>query len=203
MEEIINQQSSADRQDLISQLGRGSGEDAGDRLSMREVIGNTFIFLIGGHETTAHGLAFLWGLLALEEDEQEKLHEHLTAVLGDKPPVYEDLSSLNLVLAYFYESLRLFPPVVNIPKHAAEDTTIPVSPAVANDGVSQLDPLAKPKSLFVPKGTAVLISPSGLHYNPRYWKDPNEFKPERFLEQDWPRDAFMPFSSGARACIGR
>ncbi|KAG8977412.1 hypothetical protein FRC05_001810 [Tulasnella sp. 425] len=168
MEEIIIEQSSngsQDRQDLISQLVRGSGEDAEDRLSMREVIGNTFIFLIAGHETTANSLAHLWGLLALEEDKQEKLYSHITAVLGDKQPVYEDISSLNLVLAYFYESLRLFPPVINIPKYAAKDTTIPAMPAVADDGVTQLDPLAKPKSLFVPKGTEVSLSVPGLHYN--------------------------------------
>ncbi|KAG8977410.1 hypothetical protein FRC05_001808 [Tulasnella sp. 425] len=206
MEEIFIEQSkngSQDRRDLISQLVRGSGEDAEDRLSMREVIGNTFIFLIAGHETTAHSLAFLWGLLALEEDKQEELYSHITAVLGDKQPVYEDVSSLNLVLAYLYESLRLFPPVVNTPKYATQDTTIPVTPAVVYDGVSQVDPLAKPKSLFVPKGTEVLVSVTGLHYNPRYWKDPKEFKPERFLEPDWPRDAFAGFSLGARACIGR
>ena len=29
----------------------------------------------------------------------------------------------------------------------------------------------------------------------RYWKDPHTFKPERFLE-DWPKDAFTPFSTG-------
>lgn len=29
----------------------------------------------------------------------------------------------------------------------------------------------------------------------RYWKDPHEFKPQRFLE-NWPRDAFLPFSGG-------
>jgi hypothetical protein len=52
----------------------------------------------------------------------------------------------------------------------------------------------------------------------RYWKNPNAFQPERFLE-DYNRDAFAPFSAGARgksiaaqftradlassACIGR
>ena len=36
----------------------------------------------------------------------------------------------------------------------------------------------------------------------RYWDDPHAFKPERF-HGDWPRDAFLPFSSGARACLGR
>ncbi|KAL0569614.1 hypothetical protein V5O48_012340, partial [Marasmius crinis-equi] len=36
----------------------------------------------------------------------------------------------------------------------------------------------------------------------RYWRDPYEFRPERFLG-DWDRDAFVPFSVGARSCIGR
>ena len=36
----------------------------------------------------------------------------------------------------------------------------------------------------------------------RYWDDPHAFKPERF-HGDWPRDAFLPFSGGARACLGR
>ena len=36
----------------------------------------------------------------------------------------------------------------------------------------------------------------------RYWKDPYEFRPQRFME-DWPKDAFLPFSGGARQCIGR
>ena len=36
----------------------------------------------------------------------------------------------------------------------------------------------------------------------RYWKDPHTFNPSRFLG-DWPRDAFVPFSAGTRACLGR
>ncbi|KAG8828981.1 hypothetical protein FRC18_009661, partial [Serendipita sp. 400] len=36
----------------------------------------------------------------------------------------------------------------------------------------------------------------------RYWKDPEEFRPERFLG-DWPRHAFLPFAAGARACMGK
>ena len=88
----------------------------------------------------------------------------------------------------------------------------------------------------VPKGTRFMISTPGLHYNrklnigplyldkhipfqARYWKDPYEFNPSRFLG-DWDRDAFLPFSAGMlkdirlsglllmhgtgiRACLGR
>jgi len=79
----------------------------------------------------------------------------------------------------------------SIPKGAAEDTSLTVN---NTDGGKTTFP--------VPAGANVHLHMSGLHYNPRYWKDPYTFRPERFLE-DWPRDAFLPFSSGARACLGR
>jgi len=54
----------------------------------------------------------------------------------------------------------------------------------------------------VPKDSDVILYVPAMHYHPRYWKDPEEFRPQRFRE-NWPRDAFLPFSGGARGCIGR
>lgn len=42
-------------------------------------------------------------------------------------------------------------------------------PAVLDNG-DQIDPLAKPKSLFVPKGTEFIMYTGALHYN-REWRD--------------------------------
>jgi len=81
--------------------------------------------------------------------------------------------------------------VTNIPKVAAEDTTLTVANA---DGGKMTFPVVS--------GTGINLHVPGLHYNPRYWKNPHRFMPERFLG-DWPKDAFMPFSLGARACVGR
>lgn len=39
-----------------------------------------------------------------------------------------------------------------------------------------------------------------------YWPEPEEFKPDRFIDTEtykYDRDAFIPFSSGARSCVGR
>lgn len=92
--------------------------------------------------------------------------------------------------------------MIHIPKIAAEDTTLTVGNANGEN-------LTVP----VPKGIRISISTPALHYNrehhddcwempglnsffvARYWKDPYSFRPARFLE-DWPRDAFLPFSSG-------
>lgn len=43
-------------------------------------VGNIFVFLIAGHETTAHTLGFLLGLLALYPDKQDKLVQHIKEV---------------------------------------------------------------------------------------------------------------------------
>lgn len=37
----------------------------------------------------------------------------------------------------------------------------------------------------------------------KYWDDPTTFRPDRFMKSDWNKDAFLPFSAGPRACLGR
>ena len=58
----------------------------------------------------------------------------------------------------------------------------------------------------IPKGTLVLANLHYIHYDPRNWDEPNEFRPERFLSADGKtvkkHDAFMAFSIGKRVCLG-
>lgn len=44
-----------------------------------------------------------------------------------------------------------------------------------------------------------------MHHNPEYWEKPDEFRPERFLEEDGKlkrHASFMPFGVGHRRCVG-
>jgi len=183
------------RYDLLSGLldATQDASDNGAILSDDELIGNMYIFLFAGHETTGHTLCFSFALLALHPDVQERLYEHIEGVLSslNRSPTYEDMGRFTYSLAVLYETLRLFPPAPLIPKIAAEDMTLTVRNAKGR------------KTTFpVLSGTQVDLHVAGLHHNPQYWKDPNRFMPERFLG-DWPKDAFAPFSLGARACLGR
>ncbi|KAF7790506.1 hypothetical protein EIP86_001461 [Pleurotus ostreatoroseus] len=131
-------------------------------------------------------------LIALNPQEQEKLYQESRRVVPDGTlPSYEDINFLSYSLAVLNETLRLFPPVHSIPKSVAEDTTITITNAAGEK-----------TTIPMPAGSNISMHIPGLHYNPRYWKDPYAFKPERFLE-NWPRDAFLPFSAGPRACLGR
>ncbi|KAF9048942.1 cytochrome P450 [Panaeolus papilionaceus] len=183
-----------ERNDLFSILLEENSQHLDSAaLTDDELIGNIFLFLIAGHETTSHTLAFALGLLALYPDEQEKLYQHTKSVLSDgRSPTYADTNAFSYALAVFQETLRLYPPVSAVPKISNEDTSLTL-----------YNTEGEAKRVAVPKGTYIDIHIVAIHYNPRYWSDPKAFKPSRFLEPDWPREAFLPFSAGSRACLGR
>lgn len=81
----------------------------------------------------------------------------------------------------------MFPPVIGIPKQATEDTTLTYQTIADSEGNSRSE------TVFVPKGTDVLIDVPALHNNPMYWgEDAAEFRPERFVEE-YEKDAFIPY----------
>ncbi|KAF8605416.1 cytochrome P450 [Ceratobasidium sp. AG-I] len=181
----------AQKDDILSQLLEA--HDSDEKLTTTELIGNIFIFMIAGHETTANTLGFLLGLLALYPDIQDKLVRHIKEVQPkDREFTYDDLHKLTYVIAVLYETLRLYPSVLTIHKHASTDAELKVS---LKPGTTEV--------ISIPASTRVGIHVPGLHYNPKYWDDPEEFIPERFLDPKWNRDAFIPFAVGPRSCIGR
>ncbi|KDQ09999.1 hypothetical protein BOTBODRAFT_36617 [Botryobasidium botryosum FD-172 SS1] len=194
------------KSDLFSNLLAASDAEVSGKgaLSERELMGNISVFLLAGHETTAHALAFAMGLLACYPEEQQKLHDHIKSALPDgRLPKYEDISLLTRSLAVFYEATRLFPGVPVIAKSAACDKTLTIAAAIPPGAEVADGKHDQRKAVFIPKGTLILLDVVGLHYNPRNWKDPDHFNPERFMNADWNRDAFMAFNAGSRACLGR
>ncbi|TRM69322.1 cytochrome P450 [Schizophyllum amplum] len=182
-----------ERFDLLTRLLEENDHDE-DAMSMRGILSNIFMFMVAGHETLAHTLCFAFALLALYPDEQDKLYGHIKSVLPKDGtlPTFDDMSKYTQTMAVFNETLRMFPPVTTIPKVSAEDQVV---------GGTRLSDGSK-VTVPCPVGTMVGFSIAGLHYNPRYWQSPHEFRPNRFLG-DWPRDAFLPFAAGPRACLGR
>ncbi|KAG9014267.1 hypothetical protein FRB94_013577 [Tulasnella sp. JGI-2019a] len=192
---------------LVAAMGTGVESTS---LAKNDVFGNMFIFLIAGFETTAHALAYVFGLLAIDGEEQQLLYEHIEEVLQDREPArsFEDVARLTRVLAVFLEALRLYPAAASFPKYVMEDSVFSVRAALSESEAATMsakdinDDLRR-TNVFIPKGSQVFFDVSALHHNPRYWQDPYAFKPDRFLDPNWPRDAFVTFSAGSRACMGR
>jgi cytochrome P450 len=58
----------------------------------------------------------------------------------------------------------------------------------------------------VPKGSFVNVASWVLHRHKLFWKDPQEFRPERFLPENADqieRFAYIPFGTGPRVCLGK
>lgn len=73
-----------DRGNLLANLVRALHEDK--QLNESEVFGNTFVYIFGGHDTTAHSLAFTFVLLSIYPEVQEWMREELRQVLKDEDP---------------------------------------------------------------------------------------------------------------------
>jgi len=52
----------------------------------------------------------------------------------------------------------------------------------------------------IKKDTVIIANLYNAHHNQQYWKDPEEFRPDRFLDSKTGRlkkyEAFIPFSTG-------
>lgn len=56
-----------------------------------------------------------------------------------------------------------------------------------------------------PAGTAIMIPIAAVHFDPEYYPNPWEFNPQNFSPEkveSRPKHAYIPFSAGARNCIG-
>ncbi|MDQ2050697.1 cytochrome P450 [Natronolimnohabitans sp. A-GB9] len=94
-----------------------------------------------------------------------------------------DLSDLEYVEAIVDETLRLYPPLTDVYREAVETTTL--------------------GGYRISAGTTLQLSAYGIHRDGRWWDAPEEFRPERWLEdRDRPEYAYFPFSGGPRHCLG-
>ncbi|KAJ3252013.1 hypothetical protein HK103_001888 [Boothiomyces macroporosus] len=202
-----NFEENKEKSNLLSSMVRACEGDS-ETFTDEELIGNIFIFLFAGHETSAGTLNYILTLLALHPHVQERLYQEVKLTCGDQPPEYKHINQVPYCFAIINESLRLYPAVVAVPKLAVTNATI--------------------GKYVIPENTDLFIHTHGVQHHEKYWgKDYEEFKPERWFEDqecaqsaekvyekiqaDTPirafykfeKYAFTPFSDGPRACIGR
>jgi len=177
---------------------RASGQDEGDLLSMllateedgegmtdAQVRDEAMTLFLAGHETTANALNWTWYLLAQYPEVEAKLHAELDAVLGGRPATLADLKKLPYTAQVIKESMRLYPPAWFVARQAIEDVEI--------------------GGYTIETGSLVFIPIFLVHRDPRWYDDPDTFRPERWteeFEQNLPRFAYLPFGGGPRICIG-
>ena len=175
-----------DREDLLSMLLAARDEQTGEGMSPRQLRDEVLTIFAAGHETTANAMSWTFYLLARHPEVESQLQAELDEALDARPPELSDLASLRYTEAVVKESMRMYPPVPTFGREAAEDQEL---------GGYELR-----------KGTQVIVSQWVTHRDPRYFDDPELFRPERWLDGSTdgiPKYAYFPFGGGPRQCIGK
>ncbi|KAK9290063.1 hypothetical protein L1049_008227 [Liquidambar formosana] len=157
-------------------------------LSEDTIIGLLWDMIAAGMDTTAISVEWAMAELIRNPRVQKKAQEELDSVIGAERVMTElDFSDLPYLQCVAKESLRLHPPTPLMLPHRAN----------ANVKIGGYD---------IPKGSIVQVNVWAVARDAAMWRDPLEFRPERFLEEgvDMKGHDFrlLPFGAGRRVCPG-
>jgi len=176
---------STESDDLLGLLLSARDDATNETMTDQQLRDEIMTLLITGHETTASALTWTWYLLSKHPAVLEKMQREIQSVLGARRPEFEDIQKLTYSGMVMDEVLRLFP-----------STWIFARKAMQSFGLG---------SFQIPEKAMLFLSPFIVHRDERFWDDPEQFRPERFLADEKETRhpfAYFPFGGGPRRCLG-
>ncbi|KAJ3693306.1 hypothetical protein LUZ60_008786 [Juncus effusus] len=178
-----------EQEDFVQVLLRihddGKHKDFIDMQTVKKVI---FDALAAGSENATTILEWAMSELIRNPRVMKEAQSEIRELLKGCTNVSEsDLINLKYLHLVITETLRLHPPVpLLIPRQCQETCRI--------------------SGYDIPKGASVLVNAWTICRDPKYWEDPEEFKPERFINSSVDFKGtdfeFLPFGAGRRMCPG-
>ncbi|XP_026810290.1 probable cytochrome P450 6a13 [Rhopalosiphum maidis] len=155
-----------------------------------QIIANGFGMFIAGFDTVSSTVCYCLHELSLNKSIQDKVRQEIQLKLSENDGQINnaflmDLHYLDMVVA---ETLRMYPSVIALFRNATKSYQVP------ND------------SLIIKNGQKIVIPVYALHYDSKYYTDPEKFIPERFSPEEKakrPTGIYLPFGDGPRMCIGK
>jgi len=134
-----------------------------------------------------HTLNFLFAHLIINPEIQVKIQKEIDDVVGRaRFPTINDRQNMHYTEASLREALRMDTLVpLSISRRATRDTTL--------------------GGYDIPAGTVILPNLWAMHNDPEMWGDPENFRPERWLDDKGhllKKDWSLPFGAGKRLCAG-
>jgi cytochrome P450/NADPH-cytochrome P450 reductase len=177
--------------DLLDRMLTGVDRQSGEKLDETNIIAQCITFLIAGHETTSGLLSFALYALLKNPEALARGYEEVDRVLGPDlsvPPSYAQTHQMPYVGQILEETLRLWPTAPAFTRRPYEDIVL--------DGKYRIE-----------RDSAVIVLTPMLHRDTKIWgNNPEAFDPDRFSPENRaniPANAYKPFGTGQRACIGR
>ena len=173
--------------DLLSLLSEAVDEN-GNKFTESELKEEALTIILSGHETTANLIT--WAILQLNSnpiflERLRKEAEESAWIKENRAPSIDELYGSMEVANIIKETLRLHPPLWTTMRQAIEEI--------------------KTDKIYIPKGANVFVSQYVSHRNPKYFPEPRQWNPDRWLnnfEKTLPKGAYFPFGYGGRRCIG-
>ncbi len=168
--------------DLLDMLLSAKYED-GTNIDENQLVDEILILFAAGHETTSNALTFICELLARNPEAQSKILSEVEKIKSESTDCMHLIKNASYTKAVIEESMRLFPPAYFIDRVNIEEEIY--------------------NGFTLPKGSNLLFSVYEIHRHSDFWKQPNEFIPERFFEEkNTYSKNYFPFGAGPRMCIG-
>ncbi|CAK8673312.1 unnamed protein product [Clavelina lepadiformis] len=169
---------------LHEQKSRNGGDGFTDPQLMRALLD----FFVAGTETIS--TSTLWALLFLIHypEIQKKLYDEINFISDNKESDIEwnDHTNCPYTNAFIQEVFRCRPVTpLGLQRMTAKDVEL--------------------EGYFIPKGTPVMGNIWSVHHDPKHWKNPEAFQPERHLNEEGDfifSNKIIPFCIGARVCPG-
>ncbi|XP_053836166.1 vitamin D 25-hydroxylase isoform X2 [Vidua macroura] len=164
-----------------------NGNDPESTYSRENLIFSVGELIIAGTETTTNVLRWAVLFMALYPNIQGQVQKEIDLVIGpNKMPTLEEKCKMPYTEAVLHEVLRFCNIVpLGIFHATSKDTVV--------------------RGYTIPAGTTVITNLYSVHFDEKYWSNPEVFFPERFLDSNGQfvkKDAFIPFSLGRRHCLG-
>jgi benzoate 4-monooxygenase len=186
----------SDRVDLLARLQQGK-DDKGEPLGRQELTAEALTQLIAGSDTTSNTACAILYYVVRTPGVLAKLQAELDEHIPPGVPTYEQVKDLPYVQWVINETMRI---------HSTSSLGLPrLTPLATPD-----NPSPKPVEILgytFPPGTSLSVPAYTIHHSTLIWgSDADNFVPDRWDPKrltDRQKDAFIPFSTGPRACVGR
>lgn len=155
-------------------------------LSKENLVTCCMDLFVAGSETTSKSLMFALALMVTHPEVKERVQKEIRCVIGERELVQvKDKEKLPFTEATLNEVWR----IANV---------VPLTPPRVTK-----EPL-KIGKFEIPESTMIMSNTYTIHMDEKYWGDPYNFRPERFLVDDEfkPDDRNIPFGIGRRRCLG-
>lgn len=163
--------------------------------SMKELVAQSFIFFLGGFDTTSTIMSLIAFELGGNPDVQEKLRQEVDRFFetkNEEKVSYDELNKLKYLDMVCSEVLRFYPPMLATDRLCVKEYQLP-------------PPMEGYPGYKLMPGDVAVIDLTGIHMDPQFFSNPEKFDPERFGEErkhEINPYAYIPFGIGPRRCIG-